>query len=253
MTDYGFDTASTVNGSLAASATSQFGNGFWVRYFSPSPAANVINSSSANANSEISAMFAYGAHHLAPVSEPTQSRLSTTGSTGSSYGYADAVTFVNALINVYTWVAPLQLPAALYCYLGLESGTALSGAYWGAWAGYINGYNYAGGQPFFAALYCNPSSNQPNCSTIAAAAAGRNCFGIWSSEPEPCARCTERFGTDNSWSAAYCTNFHTILWQYAEKGGCAASCGKTINANIDLDAGHSEYGDLGLMFSFNSG
>jgi hypothetical protein len=188
-------------------------------------------------------MYNHGAHHLAPVSEPSQSRLATTGSTGSSYGYADAVTFTNALVNVYGWVGPLVLPNQLNCYLGLEASTSLSGAYWGAWAGVVNGYQLNGIAPFFACLYC---------STIAGAASGRACYGIWSSEPEPCARCTERFGTDNSWSAAYCTNFITYLWQYAEKGGCASSCGKTINANVDLNAGHSEDDDLGTMFYFNS-
>lgn len=249
MTDYGFDTASTVTGTLANDATSEFGNGFWVRYFSPSPGASVIDSSSSNANSEWNAMAANGAHHLAVVTEQQpQSRVATTGSTGSSYGYQDAMATVNAVLNVYGWVAALNLPDALFIYMGLEAGNDVSGAYWGAWAGYINGWYdpYYGTYPLCACLYCSPGTGNA-CATISGAASGREAFGIWSSEPEPCARCSERFGADNSWSAHYCTNFATILWQYGEKIGCEG-CGVTFSNNFDIDAGHSEYDDLSTMF-----
>lgn len=248
MTDYGFDTASTVTSALAGSATSEFGNGFWGRYFSPSPGASVINSSSSNANAEWNAMAGHGAHHLFVITEPSQARLATTGSTGSSYGYQDAVSTINAVLNVYGWVAPLQLPTLLYIYLGLEANNDVSGAYWGAWAGYINGYQYAGGYPFAACLYCSPGTGNA-CATLAGAASGRGAWAIWSSEPEPCARCSEKFGADNSWSAHYCTNFITMLWQFGEATGCAGSpCNHPFSANFDIDAGHSEYSDLSTMF-----
>jgi hypothetical protein len=248
MPDYGFDTSSQVTNSLANTAVTQFGNGFWIRYFSPSPAAHAIDTSSTNAQSEKTAMHNYGAHHLAPVSEPYQYRLGTTGSTGTSYGTHDATIFVDALKNVRSW-AGLTMPPALFCYLGLEASSPLSSAYWNAWARYINTYQYGGSYPFYAGLYCSPRAAPPNCSIIHAAPPVALCFGVWSSEPEPCSECTERF-SNRPWDAYDCSGFTTMLWQYAEKGSCRSVCGKTIEANVDLDAATIEHGALGTMFSF---
>jgi hypothetical protein len=251
MPDYGFDTASTVTNTLASEAVGQFGNGFWIRYFSPSPAANVINSSKANAQAEVAAMFDNGAHHLGVVSEPTQSRLGTSGSTGTSYGTQDATTLINSILNVMSWLG-LSVPSSgLWCYLGLEEENPLSSAYWNAWAEYINQYDYGGEYPFFAGLYCSPPAAPPNCSTIAAAPSTATCWGVWSSEPEPCAGCTATFGTIG-WDADNCSGFSTYQWQYSEKGSCLSTCGKTINANVDLDEAATDLNALDTMFYFDS-
>jgi len=251
MPDYGFDTASTVTNSLASSAVGQFGNGFWIRYFSPSPAANVLNSSKANAQAEVAAMFNNGARHVSVVSEPSQSRLGTSGSTGTSYGTADATTLINSIKNVISWLG-LSIPTdGLYCYLGLEAENPLAGAYWNAWATYINEYEYGGEAPFYAGLYCSPPAAPPNCSTIAAAPAAAYCYGVWSSEPEPCAGCTASFGTIG-WDADNCSGFDTYMWQYSEKGSCLSVCGETIRANVDVDEAAIDLNALDTMFYFNS-
>ncbi len=251
MPDYGFDTASTVTNALASSAVAQFGNGFWIRYFSPTPAANVINSSSANAKAEVAAMFNNGAHHLGVVSEPTQSRLGTTGSSGTSFGTQDATTMINSIKNVISWLG-LAIPASgLYCYLGLEASSPLSSAYWNAWATFVNQATLNSTSPFFAGLYCSPPAAPPNCSTIAAAPVAAQCFSVWSSEPEPCSGCTAAFGTIG-WDADNCGGVPTYQWQYSEKGSCLSSCGKTINANVDLDQAAIDLDALDTMFMFNS-
>jgi hypothetical protein len=241
MTDYGFDTASAVTDAIASAATGYYGNGAWIRYFDPSPNATTISSSKSNAQSEVSAMTAYGGHHLCPITEPSQSNLET-GST--SLGASDASTFLTAVQNVVDWTS-IGLPGSLVCYLCLESGNNLSTDYWNGWATTVNAYSLRG-TPFYAGLYINPTNSSGACSTVAEAGPGEECYAIWTSTPEPCSRCLTKFADLSGWLGTACSGLPSYMWQYGEYPGCA-SCGYTLPAPVDLDAISSEYSALDYM------
>ena len=94
------------------------------------------------------------------------------------------------MLTAYHAVRPLLLPSTgqLYCWLDQEYSTSLSSDYWNAWAYYVAEYDFAGlgTYPLYPALYCDPFSPFPNCSTIAKARGVNVPIAIWSSEPEPC-------------------------------------------------------------------
>lgn len=253
MTDYGFDTASTVTNSLASAAVGHYGLGAWIRYFDPTPGASTISSSSGTAVGEVDAMKANGAHHLCPITEPYQTRLSTGGSTGHSYGVSDASTFITAMADVVEWTG-ISVPNSLICYLCLESGYGLAVDYWNGWATTINSAVFVGAEPLYAGLYLNPSTSSGACSTVASAGSGEECYAIWTSTPEPCSRCLTPFSQLSGWSGTPCSSLPSYMWQYAEAGsaGCySPTCGYIeLPANVDLDAISAEYGGLGQMFSF---
>jgi hypothetical protein len=221
----GFDTASTVQNQVSVAINEWGKPAFWVRYFNPC----YFTSLSSDPVSECDAIWTGNSSspHLGAVSTPTQSRLNGT----SAEGQADAQTFISALISTYNAVGPLLLPSngTLFCWLDQEASTSLSLGYWNGWGSYINGYAYAGGHPFHAALYCNPFSAPPNCTTIGASGAAR-CYAVWSSEP---LKCSNSLGNPPAWAAESCGGFETYLWQYWDEDICAST-----SANVDLDVGH---------------
>lgn len=227
---YGFDTANYIN-LVAPGAKSKFGTGvFYIRYENPSPAANLITSSSGV--SEMRSGWDNGMRYFVPNTEPTQSRLNGT----KAMGTADGQAFCAALLSIYNAVAPLDLPSNMICncYLSLEYATNLSTSYWAGWASYVGNYQMAGHYPLYPAMYCAPNSPALNCSQTGA----YWCYNVWSSTPEPCAACGP-FGSAG-WSAYSCYNApgsisYTELWQMAEEGVCEGSCGRGAYPNVDAD------------------
>lgn len=237
---YGFDTAAHISSSLASAAESKFGNAsFWIRYFSPSQQASVMNSSSSNAISECRALWDSGARYLVPIQEYSpQSRITGTYAAGK----ADATTFCNAIKNVYYWVSPLFVPSStgrVDVYMGTEDIYNLSADYWAGWATYVDGFYLPGGgvtYPLYPGLYCNPASPKKNCSSIRDS--GIYGWSIWSDHPEPCAACG-RFGSV-SWRPYNCSDYcscpyPTHLWQMAQEHGCESTCNRGSYPNVDAD------------------
>jgi hypothetical protein len=236
----GYDTAGEIQ-STYASAHSEFGADpqFWVRYFNPSPAADLFESDPV---SESEGAWASGGHYVGCVSAPTQSRLSGS----AAEGQADAQSFAAAMLSSYQAVGPMKLPSTnqLWCFLDQEYSTSLSSAYWDAWAYYIAEYNFdgLGTYPLYPCLYCDPDSPYPNCSTIAAASGVEVPAAVWASEPEPCG------GVSNppSWDADSCSAAPTLLWQFGEQGACGYS------ANVDLDMAAPGYSMDNYCFNVSS-
>jgi hypothetical protein len=234
----GYDTAGEIQ-NVYSSAYSEFKEdpAFWIRYFTPSPAADQLNN---DAESECIGAWDSGGHYIGPVSAPTQSRLN--GSTAE--GQADAQTFAASMLSAYDAVGPLLLPSndLLYCWLDQEASTSLSLDYWNAWSGYIDGYDFAGaGLVLYPCLYCDPGSAYPNCSTLSKSGANA-CFAVWSSEHEPCGT----LKNPPSWDAESCSASPTKLWQFGEQGVCGYS------ADVDLDLGASGFNTLNYCFNVSS-
>jgi hypothetical protein len=221
----GYDTATPIQDTYA-SAHSEFGAdpSFWIRYFTPSPAAALFND---DAVAESRGAWDSGAPSVGCISAPIQSRLSGS----AAEGHADAQAFAAAMLAAYHAAAPLRVPAngQLYCWLDQEYSTSLSPNYWNAWANYIAEYDFAGlgTYPLYPCLYCDPYSPYPNCSTIAKSRGVDAPSAIWSSEPEPCGNLTN----PPHWNADICATVPTRLWQYGEQGAC------NYRANVDLDVG----------------
>jgi len=213
----GYDCADTITNQYRPASV--YGTpAFWLRYFSPSPSATVVNVSSSNASSECDAAWDSGGKYIGPICAPTQSRLS---SNSYSEGQADAQTFASALLQVYLWVAPFNLPTngVVYCWLDQEPSTSLSSNYWNGWGSYIDGYNwnFTGTYPLFSCLYCNPCAPYPNCSTVNNPN-NHVCWSIWSQQPQKC----YTVSNPPPWSAEACSNTcagsysgpATQLWQF---------------------------------------
>ncbi|HEV2343420.1 MAG TPA: hypothetical protein VGS97_04950 [Actinocrinis sp.] len=234
----GFDTASTVQSQVPAAINVWGAPAFWVRYFPPCG----FTPLSSDPVTECTAIWNgnSGSPHLGTICAPAQSRLSGSGAEGQ----ADAQSFISALISTYTSVGPLQLPTngTLFCWVDQEASTSLSLSYWNGYANYVNGYAYAGGHPFHAALYCNPFAAPPNCSVIDNASAAK-CYAVWSSEP---LECGNTLSNTPAWAAESCSGKTTYLWQYWDEGICY-----NTNANVDLDVGHpnTSYGDYCFYLS----
>lgn len=232
----GYDTAGLVQ-NTGASALSEFGENpqFWIRYFSPSPAADVVNSSVSGANAECSGVWKYNNDSpcLGVVSAPTQSRLSGS----AAEGVADAQTYTAALAYVFDNVTPLDMPSngELWCWLDQEASTSMSDAYWSNWASTVNGYKL-GIYHLYAGLYCDPPAAPPNCSVIDAyVGTSSRCYAVWSSEPELDSYCSGGIKSAPSWAADSCASVTTYLWQYSEQGVCS------FKANVDLDEARTGY------------
>jgi hypothetical protein len=221
----GYDTAGAIQNTYA-SAHNEFHSkpAFWIRYFTPSPAAYLFND---DARAESRGAWDSGGPAVGCISAPRQSRLSGS----AAEGQADAQAFAAAMLTAYHAVGPLQLPAngQLYCWLDQEYSTSLSSDYWNAWANYIAEYNFAGlgTYPLYPCLYCDPNSPYPNCSTIAKSRGLDVPTAIWSSEPEPCGSLIR----PPHWKADACAKVPTRLWQYGEQTAC------NYSANVDLDVG----------------
>lgn len=236
----GYDTAGEIQNTYA-SAHSEFGAdpAFWIRYFNPSPAADLFENDPV---SESEGAWASGGHYVGCISAPTQSRLSGS----AAEGQADAQSFAAAMLSAYQAVGPIRLPSnnQLWCFLDQEYSTSLSSAYWNAWAYYIAEYNFdgLGTYPLYPCLYCDPDSPYPNCSTIAGSTGVDIPAAIWSSEPEPCGSLTNPPG----WDADSCSAAPTRLWQYGEQGACGYS------ANVDLDMAAPNYSMSNYCFNVSS-
>lgn len=224
----GYDTAGEIQNTYS-SAHSEFGANpnFWVRYFTPSPAADIFSN---DAQSECIGAWDSGGPHVSCICAPSQSRLSGS----SAEGQADAQSMAASMLAAYKAVGPLNLPTnnELWCWLDQEASTSLSLSYWDGWANYIANYNFdsLGTFPLYPALYCNPFAAPPNCSTIAQATGLNIPVAVWSSEPEPCGG----IASPPSWNAEECSSVSsstvtTKLWQYGEQGACHYS------ANVDVD------------------
>ncbi len=226
----GYDTAGPIHDTYV-SARDEFGRdpAFWIRYFSPSPAADIFADA---AVAESAGAWASGGPYVGCVSAPYQSRLSGS----AAEGLADAQTYAASMLAAWNAVATLKLPSnnQLWCYLDQEYSTSLSQSYWNAWAGYIADYNFAKLRtyPLFPALYCDPLSPFPNCSVLAAAKGVNIPASVWASEPEPCGS----LGSVPFYDADECSSVSrskvgSHLWQFGEQDACG------FFANVDLDVG----------------
>jgi hypothetical protein len=236
----GYDTAGEIQNTYV-SAHDEFGAdpSFWIRYFNPSPAADLFENDPV---SECEGAWDSGAPYVGCVSAPYQSDLSGS----AAQGQADAQSYAAALLSAYQAVGPLQTPSnnELWCFLDQEASTSLSSAYWNAWAYYIAEYNFAGAgtYPLYPCLYCDPGSPYPNCSTIAGSSGVDVPAAVWSSEPEPCGTVTDPPG----WDAESCSAAPTLLWQFGEQGACGYS------ANVDLDMAAPGYSMANYCFYLSS-
>jgi hypothetical protein len=229
----GYDTAARVQDTYQ-SAHHEFGANpaYWIRYFNPSPAADLFENGGV---AEGRGAWDSGAPYIGCISAPYQSRLSGS----AAEGHADAQAFAAALLIAYRSVHPLELPVnnQLYCWLDQEYSTSLSLAYWNAWAGFLAETNFAGQDtyPLYPALYCDPYSPYPNCTTISKAKGKDVPAAVWSSEPEPCGT----VGSPPKWRADQCQTVPTRLWQFGEQGACHLSS----NVDLDLSAPNFSYAD----------
>lgn len=227
----GYDTAGPIHDTYV-SARDEFGRdpAFWIRYFSPSPAADIFADA---AVAESAGAWASGGPFVGCVSAPYQSRLSGS----AAEGLADAQTYAASMLAAWNAVAQLKLPASnqLWCYLDQEYSTSLSQSYWDGWANYIANYNFAHLRtyPLYPALYCAPFSPYPNCTTIAAATGLNIPASVWSSEPEPCGTLKNRPNFDpDECSSVSRSKVGSHLWQFGEQDACG------FFANVDLDVGN---------------
>ena len=238
----GYDTAGTIQ-SVGPGALSEFGENpnFWIRYLSPSPAADCVNSSASGAVNEGIGLWDYStSHSLGVISAPEQSDLSGS----SAQGQADAQQYMASLVYVYDNVGPLQYPtnSTLYCWLDQEASTSLSAGYWTGWATYV--HNYAA--QTYSALYCDPDAAPPNCSVVDNYNGTSSvCNAVWSNEPEYTSACAGGLASPPAWAAEACSSVPTRLWQYVEQGVCGYS------ADVDLDVGGpgDNYADWCLYLS----
>lgn len=221
----GYDTAGRIQDTYAP-AWQEFGvaPAYWLRYFTPSPAADLFNDDPV---AESQGAWRSGGPHVGCISAPRQSRLGGS----AAEGQADAQAFAAAMLAAYHAVGPLDLPASgrLYCWLDQEYSTPLSRDYWNAWANYIANYDFAGlgTYPLYPCLYCTPSSPHPNCSTITRARGVNVPSAIWTPVPQVCGSLAHPPG----WHPEECGTVPTKLWQYGEQGACGYS------SNVDLDIG----------------
>lgn len=232
----GFDTAGRIQNTYA-SARREFGvpPAFWIRYFPPSPAADLFSD---DAVAESRGAWDSGGPNVGCISAPRQSRLSGS----AAEGLADAQAFAAAMLAAYHAVRPLQLPSngRLYCWLDQEYSTSLSLAYWQAWAHYIAEYNFAGlgTYPLYPCLYASPWSPHPNCTTIAKVKGVDAPSAIWTPEPQSCSGLAH----PPRWRPATCGTVPTKLWQYAEQTAC------NLVSNVDLNVGGPGFATANFCF-----
>lgn len=241
----GYDCAAPVQ-DVSASAHSEFGAdpGFWMRYFTPSPAADIFANDSI---AESEAVWASGARAIGAITAPTQSRLAGS----QAEGQADAQTFVASMTTAYHTVHPLLVPSnqMLFTWLDQEFSTALSLGYLDGWALFIanNDFGALGTFPLYPCVYCTPSAPPANCSTFAQATGLAVPAAVWTPEPQVC----DGLADPPAWDPEECSQFTastvpTKLWQYAEQGACGFS------ANVDLDQGAPGFNNADFCFLLSS-
>ena len=169
-----------------------------------------------------------------------RSREEVPGSTGFSYGDADAIETCNNIVAALRSELSLPTTGSAFVYLDVEAGTQLTVDYWAGWANRIFNFRLSSGaEPFFPAIYCNfvpqnglfiPNTviqyvlnnayiQYPNYPVL--------CYGFWTNEPEPCSNCAPSPGLNWAQFGMYSQPYGgtslavpLYLWQYAEVGGC---------------------------------
>ncbi len=238
----GYDCAATIQ-DVYVSAHNEEGRdpAFWLRYFTPSPAADIFSSDPV---SECIAAWDSGGRAVGCISSPFQSRLAGS----SAEGLADAQSFAASMLSAWNAVGPLKLPSNnhLYCWLDQEYSTLLSLDYLDGWAVYIANYNFANLKtyPLYACVYCTPSAPSPNCSTFAAARGLAVPTAVWTPVPEVC----NGLANPPAWDAEECSSYSkskvpTKLWQYREEGVCG------LSAAVDLDVGAPGFNTPSFCFA----
>lgn len=238
----GYDNAAPIQDVYVA-AHNEFGvdPGFWMRYFTPSPAADIFSNDSV---AEAEACWASGARAIGCISAPTQSRLAGS----SAEGLADAQSFVASMNTAYRAVHPLLVPTnqQLYCWLDQEYSTSLSLSYLNGWANYIanNNFGALGTYPLYPCVYCTPAAPAPNCSVFAQATGLNRPTAVWCPEPEFCDGLADPPGV---YEPQECSQYSsstvpTKLWQYAEQGACGWT------AAVDLDQGAPGFNNANFCF-----
>lgn len=239
----GYDCAAAVQDVYVA-AHDEFGAdpNFWMRYFTPSPDADVFN---ADPVTESIAVWDSGSRAIGCISAVVpQSRLAGS----ESEGQADAQTFAASMLSAYYAVLPLDLPTnnRLYCWLDQEYSTSLSLPYLDGWALYIANYNFAGlgTYPLYPCVYCTPSAPPPNCSVFAEASGLAVPEAVWTPVPEYCDGLSDPPAVFEAEECSTYTSSRvpTKLWQYAEQGVCGFS------AAVDLDLGAPGFNNADYCF-----
>jgi hypothetical protein len=204
---------------------------------SPSPNANIINTTGSNEIIEMRALWDSGARYFSPLCAPLDSRV---GGGSMAQGTADGNTFANGINSLYINVGPLLLPTSggLMCYLDLEpapNGPAqLSLAYWKGFATAVNQFEIGTAKPLFAALYCATNNPQPNCSVVAPLSGTNNCWGIDSLQPQPCTDC-DQFANVYAPTPCPSNDPQVVMWQMTIQGGCTNTCHRANIPHGDTD------------------
>jgi hypothetical protein len=235
----GYDNAAAIQDVYVA-ARDEFGRdpNFWMRYFTPSPAADIFSD---DAFSECLAAWDSGGPYVGPICAPYQSRLSGS----SAEGLADAQSMCASMLAAYHDVGPLNLSSfkMIDCLLDDEYSTPLGLSYWDGWANYIANYNFAdlNDYPLYPNCYCTPTSPYTNCSTFKAASGINRPSMIWVPVPEYC----DGLNGPSSYSPETCSevggpSVPTNLWQFAEQGACGWSAAVDLNV-CDPDINWQNY------------
>ena len=219
----GYDTAGPIQDTYA-SAHREFGAdpAFWIRYFAPSPAADLFND---DAVAESRGAWDSGAPYVGCVSAPGQSRLSVRrGRSGRCAGLrrgdagrlpcgrsASAAIGRSPVLLARPGILNVPEPGLLAGVGAVHSGVQLRGP---------------GDLSAVPVPVLQSSSPYPNCSTIAKAHSVDVPSAIWSPEPQSCGGLTD----PPRWQPAQCGSVPTRLWQYGEQGTCQ------LSSNVDLDA-----------------
>ena len=102
----GYDTSIEIDSSLRSAAVNASGQpGYWLRYFSPSPAATLITT---HPYAETRNIWDSKGPHLGPITEPNQGDLGQDYASGQSH----AQTFANALVSLWETIKPLNTPSS---------------------------------------------------------------------------------------------------------------------------------------------
>lgn len=238
---YGVDSVSPTYTSVAGTTLADyvknvyFGSGapivFFGRYFSPSPTNYSLDKQ--NVPLEAQTIRNVGIHWIVPICAPINGIIGTY-SQGHDDGVAVCATISYVISNVPN--SGIYLPGTnhLPVYLDIEANRTLSQDYWNGWADAVFSARHTDGSlPFYPAAYCNPPNGQGNpCSVLYNGSTRPD--GIWTNQPELCSYCNSGSNFP-AWGAAQgCSGQTTLLWQYAEEGGCQG-CGRSDWPNIDLN------------------